>query len=142
MIEELLGLRPKNRHFKDGRLKLAPILEFLYQPLSDDSLDELVSQYVRYYILILFGGQLFIDTCGNFINCHWLDFVRDIEGMRYYSWGSATLACLYSRMCKASQVAMSYTAGPYMFLQVTIPYRIFALDKSFISFFINIIIQI
>lgn len=112
LIQELL----ENRHFKDGRLKLVPILEFLYEPLPDDAPEELIHQHVRCYILILFGGHLFADTYGNLVRCHWLDFIRDIEGMSRYSWGSATLACLYSRMCKASHASTSCTAGPYMLL--------------------------
>ncbi|XP_071927262.1 protein MAIN-LIKE 2-like [Coffea arabica] len=56
LIEELLSFRPETQNFKDGMLKLIPIFDFLYEPLPDDTLEELVQQHVRCYILILFAG--------------------------------------------------------------------------------------
>ncbi|CDP15709.1 unnamed protein product [Coffea canephora] len=35
--------------------------------------------------------------------------------MGEYSWGSATLACLYSRICHISHASTTTTGGPYLF---------------------------
>lgn len=118
LVHELLGFWPDDSCFKDGRLKMTSFFELLATPLPKDASDEQVRQHARMYILILLGGQLFADTCGNVINLNWLDRVRNLEAMESYSWGSAVLACLYSRMCHASYASCKATAGPYMLLQM------------------------
>ena len=95
LIEEHLGFRPETRHFKDGRLKLVLIFDFLYEPLPDDAPEELVRQHVRCYILILFAGQLFADTCGNVVSCHWLDYLRDLEVLSNFRWGNHTFLFIF-----------------------------------------------
>ena len=70
------------------------------------------------YILILLGGLLFAEACRNVVSLNWLDYVRDLEAMGEYSWGSATLACLYSHLCHACRVSTITTCGPYLLLQI------------------------
>lgn len=118
MIQELLGFNPSTDCFKEGRLKVVSFFPLLENALPEDAPDAQVRQYARMYILILLSGQLFADTSGNLVSLHWFDYIRDIEGLAQYSWGSAVLASLYRAMCRACQTSASSTAGPYMLLQV------------------------
>ena len=118
MVYDLLGVWPENRHFRDGRLKMSFIKTRLRTALEPNASEEMVRQYVRMYILILFGGLLFADITDNVVSTNWLDYVQNLEAMGEYSWGSAVLACLYSRMCIASRAETKSTGGPYLLLQV------------------------
>ncbi|XP_071914151.1 serine/threonine-protein phosphatase 7 long form homolog isoform X4 [Coffea arabica] len=58
------------------------------------------------------------DSCQNVVSLSWLDYVRDLDAMSQYSWGSATLACLYSRLCHASRASAITSGGLYLLLQL------------------------
>ena len=106
------------------RLKMSSMHRWLSVPLAPDAPDELVQQYTHMYILILLDGLLFTDSCENLVSLNWLDYVRDLDAMEEYIWGSATLACLYSRMCHGSRASTAITSGPYLLLQIWIWKRI------------------
>ena len=95
------------------------------------------------YILILLEGLLFADTIGNVVSTNWLDYVQDLEAMCEYSWGSAVLACLYSRMCIASRAETKSTGGPYLLLQVNknILHTLFLLKHTSYSLKITLILS-
>ncbi|CDP03974.1 unnamed protein product [Coffea canephora] len=118
LVQEVLGFWPEDNCFREGRLKMSSMYARLGTQLPPDAPDEMVRQYARMCILILLGGLLFADSCGNVVSLNWLDYVRDLEAMSKYSWGSAVLACLYSRMCHASHVGQNTTGGPYLLLQL------------------------
>ena len=98
-----------------GRLQMSSMYRRLTTPVPPDAPDR---QYAHIYILILLGGLLFGDSCGNLVSLNWLDYVRELEAIREYSWGSATLVCLYSRVCHASRASTTTTGGPYLLLQI------------------------
>nr|XP_027087693.1 serine/threonine-protein phosphatase 7 long form homolog [Coffea arabica]XP_027087694.1 serine/threonine-protein phosphatase 7 long form homolog [Coffea arabica] len=118
LVNEVLGFWPEDAMLKGGRLKMSSMYRQLTTPVPPDAPDELVRQYARMYLLILLGGLLFADACGNVVSLNWLDYVRDLEAMGEYSWGSATLACLYSRLCHACRASTTTTGGPYLLLQI------------------------
>ena len=107
-----------------GPLKVSSMYRRLTVPVPSDALNELVRQYARMYILILLGGLLFTYSCENLVSLNWSDYVRDLDAMEEYIWGSATLACLYSRMCHGSRASTAITSGPYLLLQIWIWKRI------------------
>ena len=118
LVNDLLGYWPEDNMLNHGRLKLSSISQWLSTPLPADASDEMVRQYARMNILILLGGLLFADSCQNVVSLSWLDYVRDLDAMSQYSWGSATLACLYRRLCHASRVSTITSGGLYLLAQL------------------------
>ncbi|CDP12451.1 unnamed protein product [Coffea canephora] len=117
LIYDILGYWPEDNMLNHDRLKITSISQRLSTPLPANASDVMVRQYARMYILILLGGLLFADSGQNLVSLNWLAYVRDLDAMRQYSWGAATLACLYSQMCHASRVSAITTGGPFLLLQ-------------------------
>ncbi|KAL7233357.1 hypothetical protein ACSBR1_017057 [Camellia fascicularis] len=47
-----------------------------------------------------------------------LPLLRDFDLIHEYSWGGATLACLYKMLCRATKADIKEIAGPLVLLQV------------------------
>ncbi|KAH0675264.1 hypothetical protein KY285_023065 [Solanum tuberosum] len=58
------------------------------------------------------------DTSGGLLKLLYLPMLEDITAVGCYSWGSATLACLYRFLCKASQSTQNEIAGFLPLLQI------------------------
>ncbi|RYQ89963.1 hypothetical protein Ahy_B09g096330 isoform J [Arachis hypogaea] len=89
----------------------------------DGADDETVRRYVRAYIMMLLGTQLFADKSGNRVHIRWLPYVARLEEMGTYSWGSAALAWLYRCMCRVANRHVVKLAGPLQLLQSWIFWR-------------------
>ncbi|QHO17387.1 uncharacterized protein DS421_10g311730 [Arachis hypogaea] len=85
--------------------------------------EETVRRFVRAYIMMLLGTQLFADKSGNHIHIRWLPYVARLEEMGGYSWGSAALAWLYRCMCRVANRHVLKLAGPLQLLQSWIFWR-------------------
>ncbi|RYR31170.1 hypothetical protein Ahy_B01g055965 [Arachis hypogaea] len=89
----------------------------------EDANDDTVRRYVRAYIMMLLGTQLFADKSGNRIHIRWLPYVARLEELGTYSWGSAALAWLYRCMCRVANRHVVKLAGPLQLLQSWIFWR-------------------
>ncbi|RYR55473.1 hypothetical protein Ahy_A06g030684 [Arachis hypogaea] len=85
--------------------------------------EETVRRYVRAYIMMLLGIQLFVDKSGNRIHIRWLPYMARLEDMGGYSWGSAALAWLYWYMCRVVNRHVVKLASPLQLLQSWIFWR-------------------
>ncbi|CAL5395860.1 unnamed protein product [Camellia sinensis] len=98
-------------------LKLKWISEHFHH-LPHDASDETVHHYARAYILWLIGGVLVPDKSQNIVKMMFLPLLRDFDRIQEYSWGGATLACLYRMLCRATKADTKEIAGPLVLLQV------------------------
>ncbi|RYQ94173.1 hypothetical protein Ahy_B08g089054 [Arachis hypogaea] len=89
----------------------------------EDADDDTVRRYVRAYIMMLLGTQLFADKSGNRIHIRWLPYVARLEELGTYIWGSAALAWLYRCMCRVANRHVVKLAGPLQLLQSWIFWR-------------------
>ncbi|XP_058722314.1 protein MAIN-LIKE 2-like [Vicia villosa] len=98
IAEELLGEPLTNTSRKGQFIKMTWLKEKYenQMTLTDASTIEEILQKARVYILLLFGGLLFPDTNGNTIHLQYLPLLSDFNKTGQYSWGSATLAHLWS----------------------------------------------
>ncbi|KAJ4757829.1 hypothetical protein LUZ62_068204 [Rhynchospora pubera] len=67
-------------------------------PLTDDSGEDVITQYARAFILELFGCLLFPYSSKKYVRCYYLPLLEDLSGETRYSWGSAVLAFLYRQL--------------------------------------------
>ncbi|KAL7174837.1 hypothetical protein ACSBR1_017827 [Camellia fascicularis] len=63
------------------------------------------------------GGVLVPDKSQNIVKM-FLSLLRDFDRIQEYSWGGATLACLYRMLCRATKADTKEIAGPLVLLQV------------------------
>lgn len=115
---ELLGAAPTAEDFIGSSLKLKWISEH-FRHLPHDASDETVHHYARAYILWLIGGVLVPDKSQNIVKMMFLPLLRDFDRIQEYSWGGATLACLYRMLCRATKADTKEIAGPLVLLQVS-----------------------
>ncbi|XP_028084319.1 serine/threonine-protein phosphatase 7 long form homolog [Camellia sinensis] len=114
---ELLGAAPTQEDFIGSSLKLKWISEH-FRHLPHDASDETVHHYARTYIMWLIGGVLVPDKSQNIVKMMFLPLLRDFDRIQEYSWGGATLACLYRMLCRATKADTKEIAGPLVLLQV------------------------
>ncbi|KAM3285313.1 serine/threonine-protein phosphatase 7 long form [Capsicum chacoense] len=76
--------------------------QLLFHPLTDETPEDRVQSITRLYMLLLMGGILFTNTSGGLLSLRYLYFLRDLDRIGDYSWGSAVLAYLYWSLCRAS----------------------------------------
>ncbi|CAK8569128.1 unnamed protein product [Lathyrus sativus] len=100
VIEELLGVEPIPRNLRGQKILLSWLKRiFGEMSLTQDSPEILKIRKTRIYIMLLLGLFLFPDTSGNTVHSMYLVLLDDIDQIRTYSWGSATLAHLYRSLC-------------------------------------------
>ena len=86
----------------------------------DEATQHQVYQYMRAYILDLFGSLLFTDSSGDSVPAMYLQFLRDLDAPVQYNWGGAVLALLYRNLCRVvTRAARMPTTiwGPMVLLQ-------------------------
>ncbi|CAK8567944.1 unnamed protein product [Lathyrus sativus] len=100
MIEELLGVEPTPSNLRGQKLLLS-WLKKLYREitLTLDSPEILKIRKTRIYIMLLIGLFLCPDASGNAIHPIYLVLLDDVDKIKTYSWGSATLSRLYRSLC-------------------------------------------
>ncbi|QHN92031.1 uncharacterized protein DS421_17g580100 [Arachis hypogaea] len=107
-----LGLPIDRRYFQET-----------FRELPEGADEPTVRRYVRAYIMMLLGTQLFADKSGNRIHIRWLPYVAKLEDMSGYSWGSAALSWLYRCMCRVANRHVMKFAEPLQLLQFWIFWR-------------------
>ncbi|XP_015160609.1 serine/threonine-protein phosphatase 7 long form homolog [Solanum tuberosum] len=91
----------------------------LRQPqLTDMATQDMVNQKARCYMFWMIAGMMMADTSGSFLKLMYLPMLEDVNAIGSYSWGSATLACLYRFLCKSSQSNQNEIAGFLPLLQI------------------------
>ncbi|RYR30275.1 hypothetical protein Ahy_B01g055082 [Arachis hypogaea] len=120
--EELLGVIPPPSQVQKYAVNCSWFQE-TFGECPEDADDDTVRRYVRAYIMMLLGTQLFADKSGNRIHIRWLPYVARLEELGTYSWGSAALAWLYRCMCRVANRHVVKLAGPLQLLQSWIFWR-------------------
>ncbi|KAH0761616.1 hypothetical protein KY290_017689 [Solanum tuberosum] len=120
ICQRLLGFTPHTQDFKHSSLKVSALNAHLrLQPqLSDLATQDMVNEKARCYMFWTIAGLMLADTSGGLLKLMYLPMLEDITAVGSYSWGSATLACLYRFLCKASQSTQNEIAGFLPLLQI------------------------
>jgi len=117
VFDELLGLVPPSDAYVGSSLKLSWLKEnFQGEPEVDNEV--VMNHHIRAYLLFLIGTLLCPDKSGNTVPLMYLPLLEDLDMVDDYSWGSATLACLYRNLCKACTGNASQIAGCLILLQL------------------------
>lgn len=93
--------------------------------LPDLTTQEMINQMARCYMFWMIAGMMMADTSGNYLKLMYV--------VSSYSWGSATLACLYRFLCKASQSNQNEIAGFLPLLQIWAWERVIVLRPQVIA---------
>lgn len=118
--EYMMGFTPPEGAITSNRIHLRCLYDVLCSPLPEDASEEACIQRARVYILYLLGGQLLSDLSGSSVYLHHLHHMITMCTSAILSWGSAVLACLYRRLCKATSPRATEICGPLVLLQVRI----------------------
>ncbi|KAH0638911.1 hypothetical protein KY285_035497 [Solanum tuberosum] len=120
ICQRLLGFTPHTHDFKHSSLKVSTLNAHLrLQPqLSDLATQDMVNEKARCYMFWMIAGLMLADTSGGVLKLMYLPMLEDITAVGSYSWSSATLACLYRFLCKASQSTQNEIAGFLPLLQI------------------------
>ncbi|VFQ98300.1 unnamed protein product [Cuscuta campestris] len=88
-------------------------------PVGDHSPKVDFRQHARALMFKIKGGALFASTTGNKVNLCLLELlVGTAQEVRSRAIGSATLACLYSNLCRAALSETTQIGGPLILLQI------------------------
>ncbi|XP_042001842.1 serine/threonine-protein phosphatase 7 long form homolog [Salvia splendens] len=115
---DFLGFIPDAVDLKEMNWKQTSLSNQLRIELSDDHEQYMYNQRARVYCLLLLGGLLIPNATGNKIPFFYLQFFMDIEQCGSYSWGGATLACLYHNLCEAALGKRTDVGGALTLLQL------------------------
>ncbi|KAL3370379.1 hypothetical protein AABB24_007421 [Solanum stoloniferum] len=120
ICQRLLGFTPCPQDFNHNSLKVSALnAHMLRQPqLTDMATQDMVNQKARCYMFWMIAGMMMADTSGSFLKLMYLPMLEDVNAIGSYSWGSATLACLYRFLCKSSQSNQNEIAGFLPLLQI------------------------
>ena len=117
LCSELLGVVTSSSQIRGSSILARWLCEqFSYPPAGVD--DVILQCYARAFILALLGGALFTDKTGTHVQLCYLPLLRDFTEISHYSWGSAVLAYLYRKLCRASLDSATEISGPITLLQV------------------------
>ncbi|XP_042404956.1 serine/threonine-protein phosphatase 7 long form homolog [Zingiber officinale] len=118
ICETMMGFTPPDGAISNNRILLRCLYDIICKPLPENASDESCIQRARVYILYLLGGNLLSDLSGSTVYMHHLINLVDMSVSASMSWGSAILACLYRRLCKASYSKANEICGPLVLLQL------------------------
>ncbi|KAL0357401.1 UNVERIFIED_CONTAM: protein MAIN-LIKE 2 [Sesamum calycinum] len=114
-----LGFRPNDNAFKQSRIKLSALLDWLLNnTCDDDSPFDNVLQEARVCVMCIIGGILCPDATGNTVSLLYLRHMEIIDEERPSNWGTAVLAYLYRELCMASQRGKTNIGGAMQLLQI------------------------
>ncbi|XP_042003880.1 protein MAIN-LIKE 1-like [Salvia splendens] len=108
---DYLGFVPDTVELKEMVWKQTSLSNQLRIELSDEQDQYIYVQRARVYCLLLLGGLMIPNASGNKIQFFYLQFFMDVERCASYSWGGATLACLYHNLCEAALARRSNVGG-------------------------------
>ncbi|KAH0707770.1 hypothetical protein KY289_012846 [Solanum tuberosum] len=134
ICQRLLGFTPCPQDFNHNSLKVSALnAHMLRQPqLTDMATQDIVNQKARCYMFWMIAGMMMANTSGSFLKLMYLPMLEDVNAIGSYSWGSATLACLYRFLCKSSQSNQNEIAGFLPLLQIWAWERVTVLRPQFI----------
>ncbi|XP_073136214.1 serine/threonine-protein phosphatase 7 long form homolog [Henckelia pumila] len=116
---------PEPNKIKGGHLSLGAIRKHcLDHMIHDESTEDDVVKYSRCVALLIIGGCMFPDSESSAVKLMYLSFLKDIDTVTTYSWGSAVLAYLYRELCNTSLVLKKDICGPLQLLQIWVWSRI------------------
>ncbi|XP_042019018.1 serine/threonine-protein phosphatase 7 long form homolog [Salvia splendens] len=115
---DFLGFIPDTVEFKEMVWKQTSLSKQLRVELNDDHDQYIYVQRARVYCLLLLGGLLIPNASGNKIPFFYLQFFMDVGRCGSYSWGGATLACLYHNLCEAALAKRSDVGRALTLLQL------------------------
>lgn len=118
LCQEILGVSPPDSEMSGGFLKIMWLMDQFSTPLPEDATQAEVDRYTRAYIFSVIGGTVMPDRSGNKVKMIFLPLLRDIDRIRDYSWGSASLAFLYRELCGATLPNVQQIGGYLTVLQV------------------------
>nr|XP_019067790.1 protein MAIN-LIKE 2-like [Solanum lycopersicum] len=104
ICQRLLDFIPRPQDFNRSSLKVTALNAHMLEQLQlpDLTTQEMIDQMARCYMFWMIAGMMMADTSGNYLKLMYLPILEDLKVVSSYSWGSATLACLYRFLCKAS----------------------------------------
>ncbi|KAH0781282.1 hypothetical protein KY290_000880 [Solanum tuberosum] len=120
ICQRLLGFIPRPQDFNCSSLKVTTLNAHMLEQLQlpDLATQDMINQMARCYMFWMIAGMMMADTSGNYLKLMFLPMLKDLSVVSSYSWGSATLACLYRFLCKASQSNQNEIAGFLPLLQI------------------------
>ncbi|XP_074352188.1 serine/threonine-protein phosphatase 7 long form homolog [Apium graveolens] len=125
LVHELLGVAPDSETvIAKGLLHIPWLVDHFgtcdrLKEATGDVYEIELLYHIRAHLLLIIGS-LFPNSSGNRIPIRLLPYLRDLDEVRTYSWGSACLAFLYSRLCSASIGDVAELSGSMTLLQVWI----------------------
>ncbi|KAK4708301.1 hypothetical protein R3W88_029226 [Solanum pinnatisectum] len=120
ICQRLLGFIPRPQDFNRSSLKVTALNAHMLEQLQlpDLAIQDIINQMARCYMFWMIAGMMMAYTSGNYLKLMYIPMLEDLNVVSSYSWGSATLACLYCFLCKASQSSQNEIAGFLPLLQV------------------------
>ncbi|XP_042019093.1 serine/threonine-protein phosphatase 7 long form homolog [Salvia splendens] len=115
---DFLGFIPDASELKEMAFKQTSLSRQLRIEMNDEHEHNIYAQRARIYCLLLLGGLMIPNATGNKIPFFYLQFFMDIERCSTYSWGGATLACLYHNLCEAAIAKRTDVGGALTLLQL------------------------
>nr|KYP34040.1 Serine/threonine protein phosphatase 7 long form isogeny [Cajanus cajan] len=111
ICDTYLGIVPLKGELLVGSLVKLKWLRDNILPLPEKPSEEQVHAHVRASVLGLIGGVLIPDKTGNKVHLMHLSLLTNLRRTRRYSWGSACLAMLYKKICRATEVESKIIGG-------------------------------
>ncbi|BAT74599.1 hypothetical protein VIGAN_01230200 [Vigna angularis var. angularis] len=113
---QLLGDVPPENCVRGNRIKLS-WLNNTFRQLPHDATEQVIEQYARAYMLIIIGSVMMLDTSASMVHLMYLPLLADLQNVSQYSWGSATLSCLYRVLDHGTRVDQENIGGCMILLQ-------------------------
>ncbi|XP_049381485.1 serine/threonine-protein phosphatase 7 long form homolog [Solanum stenotomum] len=135
ICQRLLGFIPRPQDFNRSSPKVTALNAHMLEQLQlpDLATQDMINQMARCYMFWMIAGMMMADTSGNYLKLMFLPMLKDLNVVSSYSWGSATLACLYRFLCKASQSNQNEIAGFLPLLQIWAWERVIVLKPQVIA---------
>ncbi|XP_025678737.1 protein MAIN-LIKE 1-like [Arachis hypogaea] len=108
------GIAPTGADHKGSGVKFTWLRTLKRRMQLDTALGR--QMYIKIYLLLLFGTNLFCDKSRMTIHWKFLPLLRNFSDIRGFSWGSACLAHLYRALCQASRYDCKEVDGPLALL--------------------------
>nr|XP_019071422.2 serine/threonine-protein phosphatase 7 long form homolog [Solanum lycopersicum] len=120
ICQRLLGFIPRPQDFNRSSLKVTALNAHMLEQLQlhDLTTQEMIDQMARCYMFWMIACMMMADTSGNYLKLMYLPMLEDLNVVSSYSSGSATLACLYRFLYRASQSNQNEIAGFLPLLQI------------------------
>lgn len=84
-----------------------------------DSIGDAVNEnFIRTFILFMFGTIVFPSTSGKVVDSRYLSFLKDLDNVGCFSWGGAVLDDLTMWLDKRKETSVQYIGGCLILLQI------------------------